>query len=96
MRCRRCQRERPASRATRGAACAAPAGWSRERILFLLAGTVTLTGVLLTATVNQWFLLIPALVGANQLLMVTRGWCPVSLLLDRLGRTRLNPSSDPR
>jgi len=76
---------------TAGAACAAPAGWSRERILFLLAGTVTLTGVLLTATINQWFLLIPALVAANQLLMVARGWCPVSLLLDRLGRTAAQP-----
>ncbi len=58
-----------------GPACAAPAGWSRDRILFLLAGTVTLTGVLLTATVSPWFLLIPALVGANQLLIVTRVWC---------------------
>ncbi len=72
---------------TRGtASCAAPsaAGWSRQRILFLLAGTFTLLGVLLTATISRWFLLIPALVGANQLLMVATGWCPVSLLLRRL------------
>jgi len=56
-----------------------------HRILFLLAGTVTLIGVLLTVTVNHWFLLVPALVGANQLLMVVTGWCPMSLLLARLG-----------
>ena len=62
----------PLRGSTAGAVCAPPAGWSRERILFLLAGTVTLAGVLLTATVNHWFLLIPAPVGANQLLMVTR------------------------
>lgn len=68
------------------ASCAttSAAGWTRQRILFLLAGTFTLLGVLLTATISRWFLFIPALVGANQLLMVTRGWCPVSLLLRRL------------
>jgi len=41
--------------------------------------------VLLSATVSRWFLLIPTLVGANQLLMAAIGWCPVSLLLDRAG-----------
>lgn len=60
-------------------------GWPMQRILFLLAGTVTLLGVLLTVTVSRWFLLVPALVGANQLLMVATGWCPMSLLLTRLG-----------
>ena len=65
-----------------------PAGggqrWTRTRILFLLAGTVTLIGVLLSVVVSRWFLVVPALVGLNQLLMVTTGWCPMSLLLDRL------------
>ena len=75
----------PAAVPTRGATCTPTRGWPKERILFLLAGTVTLIGVVLTATVSQWFLLIPAMVGANQLLMVARGWCPVSLLLDRIG-----------
>lgn len=56
-----------------------------HRILFTIAGFVILTGVILTATVSPWFLLIPALVGVNQLLMATVGWCPMSLLLTRLG-----------
>lgn len=60
-------------------------GWPLQRILFLLAGTVTLTGVTLGATVSSWFLLLPAIAGANQLLMVAVGWCPMSLLLTRLG-----------
>jgi hypothetical protein len=64
------------------AQCAPPA-WPMQRILFLLAGTVTLTGVVLSALASRWFLLIPAMVGANQLLMVATGWCPVSLLLKR-------------
>jgi Protein of unknown function (DUF2892) len=56
----------------------------RTRVLFVLAGAATLLGVLLSAVVSRWFLLIPTLVGANQLLMAATGWCPMSLLLDRL------------
>jgi hypothetical protein len=64
--------------------CAVAPGWPMQRILFLLAGTVTLIGVLLTVTLSRWFLLVPTLVGGNQLLMVATGWCPMSLLLARL------------
>ena len=60
-------------------------GWPLQRILFLLAGAFTLTGIGLGVLVSSWFLLLPALVGANQLLMVAAGWCPASLLLTRLG-----------
>jgi hypothetical protein len=74
-----------ANATARGTACTPSEGWTRTRILFLLAGTVTLIGVLLSATVSRWFLLIPTLVGTNQLLMVATGWCPMSLLLARLG-----------
>ena len=59
--------------------------WPLQRILFVLAGTVTLTGLALGVTVSKWFLLLPAITGANQLLMVAVGWCPMSLLLTRLG-----------
>ncbi len=37
-------------------------GWPATRILFLLAGTFTLIGVVLGVTVSAWFLVIPALV----------------------------------
>jgi hypothetical protein len=59
--------------------------WTLQRILFLLGGTVTLTGVTLGVTVSSWFLLLAAMAGTNQLLMVAVGWCPISLLLTRLG-----------
>ncbi len=59
--------------------------WPLQRILFLLAGTVTLSGIILGVFVNHWFLLLPTLAGANQLLMVAVGWCPMSVLLTRLG-----------
>ncbi len=56
----------------------------QTRILFGLAGTFTLVGTLLGAFASKWFLVLPALVSANQLLMATRGWCPMSLLLTKL------------
>ncbi|MGN6607381.1 MAG: DUF2892 domain-containing protein [Jatrophihabitans sp.] len=71
--------------ATQAGQAAVRAGWPLHRILFLLAGTLTLSGVVVAATVSTWFLLVPAMVGVNQLLMVATGWCPMSLLLTRLG-----------
>ncbi|HEX7716121.1 MAG TPA: DUF2892 domain-containing protein [Marmoricola sp.] len=71
--------------ATTAPTCVPTRGWTVRRILFLLAGTFTLVGTGLAAFVSPWFLVLPALVGANQLLMVAVGWCPMSLLLARLG-----------
>lgn len=67
-----------------GGAYSAKGAWPKHRILFLLAGTFTLTGTALAAGVNHWFALLPAAVGANQLLLVATGWCPASALLDRV------------
>jgi ABC-type transport system involved in cytochrome bd biosynthesis fused ATPase/permease subunit len=58
--------------------------WPLERVLFALAGTVTLTSALLAATVSPWFLLLTAFVGVNQWLYVTVGACPASLVVHRL------------
>jgi hypothetical protein len=60
------------------------AGWPLERVLFAMAGTVTLLSVLLIAVVSPWFLLLTALVGINQWLYVLVGACPASLVLRRL------------
>jgi hypothetical protein len=57
--------------------------WPLERVLFALAGTVTLTAVLLTAFISRWFLLLAAFVGVNQWLFVVAGGCPASILLER-------------
>jgi hypothetical protein len=64
-------------------ACRA-AGWPLERVLFALAGTVTLVSVGLAAVVSPWFLLLTAFVGINQWLYVAAGACPASLVLGRL------------
>jgi hypothetical protein len=60
------------------------AGWSLERVLFALAGTMTLISAALAALVSPWFLLLTAFVGANQCLYVGLGACPASLVLGRL------------
>ena len=62
---------------------AANRGWPLERVLFALAGTVTLLSALLAATISQWFLLLTAFVGVNQWLYVVVGACPASLVLRR-------------
>ena len=48
-------------------------GWPLERVLFALAGTVTLASAVLVAVVSPWFLLLTAFVGANQWLYVVAG-----------------------
>ena len=57
--------------------------WPLERILFALAGTMTLLAAFLAATVSPWFLLLAAFVGLNQWLYVAVGACPASLVLAR-------------
>jgi hypothetical protein len=57
--------------------------WPLERVLFLLAGTMSILSALLAAVVSPWFLLLTAFVGANQLAYSAFGNCPSSLLLQR-------------
>ena len=57
--------------------------WPLERVLFALAGTVTLLSALLAATVSPWFLLLTGFVGVNQWLYVVVGACPASVILRR-------------
>ena len=57
--------------------------WPLERVLFALAGTMTLLSALLAVFVTPWFLLLTAFVGINQWLFVAAGWCPASLALQR-------------
>ena len=58
-------------------------GWPLERVLFALAGTMTLASVALAALVSPWFLLLTAFVGLNQWLFVAAGACPASIVLER-------------
>jgi hypothetical protein len=60
------------------------AGWPLERVLFALAGTMTLISAALAATVSPWFLALTAFVGINQWAYVLVGACPASLALRRV------------
>ncbi len=57
--------------------------WPLERILFLMAGTMTGLSAVLSAVVSPWFLLLTGFVAANQLAFVVLGNCPSSWVLQR-------------
>jgi hypothetical protein len=54
-----------------------------ERVLFALAGTVTMLSVMLALLVSPWVLLVAAFVAVNQLAYAAWGDCIVSLVLRR-------------
>lgn len=56
-----------------------------DRATFALAGTLTLLSALLAATVSDWWLVLAAFVGANQLQASITGFCPAALILSRFG-----------
>ncbi|HUK95190.1 MAG TPA: hypothetical protein VLU96_09065 [Gaiellaceae bacterium] len=59
--------------------------WPLERVLFALAGSMTLVAVVLSVLVSPWFVLLAGFVGVNQWLYVVTGACPASLGLERAG-----------
>ena len=65
-----------------------PSRWPLERVLFAVAGTMTLIAATLGAFVSKWFLLLVVLVGVNQWLYVAFGACPASIVLRRACRLR--------
>jgi len=61
------------------------ARWPLERVLFALAGSMSLLSALLVALVSPWFLILTAFVGLNQWMYVTLRGCPASMVLKRFG-----------
>ena len=72
------------TRPTREEAGTDDSRWPLERVLFALAGSMTLISALLAALISPWFLLLTAFVGVNQWLYVLFGACPASLILRRV------------
>ena len=72
--------------------------WPLERVLFALAGSMTLISALLAALISPWFLVLTAFVGVNQWLYVLFGACPASSVLRRLFSLRsvLYPRQEAR
>jgi hypothetical protein len=73
--------------------------WPVERVLFALAGSVTLLSALLSALlaalISPWFLLLTAFVGVNQWLYAMAGAWPASVVLKRACGLALLAVSDP-
>ncbi|CQD02763.1 hypothetical protein BN000_00354 [Mycobacterium europaeum] len=62
-----------------------PQGWTLERAVHLLAGSVVLASLLLGQKYSPRWRVLTGFVGANLLLDAAVGWCPTSLLLHRVG-----------
>ena len=58
--------------------------WPLERVLFTLAGVMTILSAVLAAVVSPWFLLLTGFVGLNQLAYAALGACPSSLVIARV------------
>ena len=58
--------------------------WPLERVLFAMAGTVTIASIALAVLVSPWFLVLTAFVGLSQWLFVTVGWCPASVVVEHV------------
>lgn len=56
-----------------------------ESLIRIMAGTVVLTGVALAHFVSSWWLLLPTFAAINLLQSAFTGFCPPSLLLEKLG-----------
>lgn len=60
-------------------------GWTLERTIHLLAGSVVLATLVLGRQHSARWRTLTGFVGANLLLDAAVGWCPTSVLLHRLG-----------
>ncbi len=59
--------------------------WYLERFVFLIAGIVVLGGTLLGIFVHQYWFAFPILAGINMLIFSFTGFCPMAILLYKLG-----------
>jgi hypothetical protein len=63
--------------------------WDFERVLETMASSVSLTGIVLGATVDRKWFLVPTIVLSFLLVHAIQGWCPPLPILRGLGiRTR--------
>ena len=62
-------------------------GAGKARLLFGLAGLVTIASTVLAVAISSWFLILTLAVGVNELIFTASGECPASLVLHRICRT---------
>jgi len=59
--------------------------WYMERIVRLIAGLLVLVSLGLALLVSEWFLLLAFLVGFNLTVFALTGFCPMTVMLHKLG-----------
>jgi hypothetical protein len=59
--------------------------WYLERIIWFMAGVVSLAGVTLGIMVNKWWLALNVLVGMNMLILSVTGFCLMAVILKAVG-----------
>jgi hypothetical protein len=60
-------------------------GWYLERVIWLVAGTFSLTSAVLAWLVSPWWLLLTGLVGVNLIVFGLTGFCLMANILVKLG-----------
>lgn len=63
-------------------------GWTVERLVPLMGGSMVLASAALAAAVSPWWLLLTGFVGANLVFYSAVGWCPASLIMEKVGLER--------
>ncbi|TGN10513.1 YgaP family membrane protein [Leptospira ilyithenensis] len=64
--------------------------WYLERVLFLIAGSVSLIGLVLGFYISHWWFVINLLIGLNLTLFAFTGFCPMAVILSAFGFSSKN------
>ena len=59
--------------------------WYMERVIWLLAGIFILASLVLSRIHSEYWLILTALVGINLTILSLTGFCPMTVILDKLG-----------
>ncbi|MFJ2837972.1 DUF2892 domain-containing protein [Nocardia sp. NPDC087230] len=63
-------------------------GWTVERVVPLMAGAIVLVSVASALVFTPWWLLLTTFVGVNLVFYAAVGWCPASLIMEKVGLER--------
>jgi hypothetical protein len=59
--------------------------WYLERIIWMLAGVMTLGSVSLGIYFSPYWFILTGIVGINQIILAFTGFCPMTVVLNKFG-----------
>ncbi len=59
--------------------------WYLERIIWMLAGVMTLGSVSLGVYFSPYWFILTGIVGINQIILALTGFCPMTVVLNKFG-----------